>query len=200
MPTCSSCGSAFLDGEAHACVRPAARTASTFLPHFLATLTALVVAGGLAIGAFVVYTKATAAPPIAVNRAKLEPLYRSAKTIQAAIGVGLNVPRYAELLQGVATEVAIAGDRATTEKEKAIVTAYAAAVMTLHDAQTLWTKRNENSDGGGFVRIEGEAARLVEKYNVPTDKKYGIYGDEGIQAIWARAGEQINAATKLYFE
>jgi len=212
MPTCAACGTAFQDGEVHTCPRAAATASGgSFASMFLATLAALVVTGALAAVAFTVYAKVTAPQPLRVDRAKLAPLYRSARAAQASIGMGLNLPAYSQLLQALATEVAVAKDLASTEPEKAIVSAYTAALASLHDANVIWTDKIDSAQYDfipkGRVYVEGPIRAMVEKYKLPTQQHTGrngpwlsIGGDESVQLVWARAGEQIDAATKLYLE
>lgn len=165
-----------------------------FAGSLLAILTASAIGAIGAAG----YRQATRVLPAAVDRSKLEPLYRSARATQAGVGVGLNIGTYSTLLQSMATEATIASDRATTEKEKAIIASYVAALSSLNDAQTIW-ERKIDRNASGFIRIEDDVRELVSRYNLKIYED-GVYADEAMQAIWAKAGEQTDAATKLYYE
>lgn len=77
------------------------------------------------------------APP-AIELAKFDATYRTAKAISAAFSVGVNYERFSELLQAFATEVSIAADRAISPEEKKLVTDYRDLLALYADLSTIW--------------------------------------------------------------
>jgi len=151
-------------------------------------------------------------PPVkrpVIDQKKFEPLYRSAKTTQASLSVGLTYAKFGELQQVFATEVSIGQDKASTPKEVELVGLYRDALLTLQDSGVLW-KGKVSSAGYDFIPagrifLESEQRAVVEKYQIASKKHRGAggawdsVGEEAIQVLWAKAGEQLDVANKLYY-
>jgi hypothetical protein len=113
-------------------------------------------------------------------------------------------------MQSLATEISIAKDKASLPKEQQLVAAYTTALLTLHDSSTLWKEQIDDARysfiPAGQIFVEGSVEPIVAKYNLAktTHKGYGkpwqAISAHSIQAIWSKAGEQIDAANKLYYE
>lgn len=154
------------------------------------------------------------APPMvkrpAVDQKKMDPLYRAAKSIQASQTVGVNYQKFGELMQAFATEISIAKDRASSQKEQQLVTSYAAALVTLHDSGVLRKEQIDDSRynfiPAGRIFVEQSLAPIVAKYSLAkkTHKGYGrpweSISADSIQILWSKASEQIDAANKLFYE
>lgn len=133
---------------------------------------------------------------------KFEPLYRAAKTTQAATGVGVTYQRMGELLQTLAAEIAIAADKTETPEEGTIVSAYLEALATYKDSLSLWHAQIES-----YSTVTPELEPLIAKYKLKvtelTDggRPLGIsHFDPGsIQQVWEVGSKQVDKATRLYY-
>jgi hypothetical protein len=131
------------------------------------------------------------------RQAKFEPLYRSAKAMQAATGVGLSYQQLGELLQKFATEVAIAADNSETSEEKVLVAAYGEALMKYKDSHTVWNAQIQSES-----RVTDDVEPLVAKYKLPireVSAGFRFFENGAIQRIWEEASGAVNKATALYF-
>lgn len=126
-------------------------------------------------------------------QAKFEPMYRTAKTVQASTGVGVSYQQLGELLQKFATEVSIAADRSETPDERALVAANVAAFEAYKDSHAVW-----NSTIQSYSLVMPELQPMVSKYKIPVTN--GKFDDDAIQVIWAVASEHVNKATALYYQ
>lgn len=154
-------------------------------------------------------------PPAPVKRAvidqkKFEALYRSAKTVQASLAVGLTYAKFGELLQAFATEISIAKDKASTPKEAELVGMYRDALVTLQDSSLLWKNKLSSASydfiPAGRIFVEAELEPLIVKYQIPKRKERTSFSkgfdsipEASIQLVWAKAGEQLDMANKLYY-
>ena len=143
--------------------------------------------------------KPTVAPKPAIDQTKFEALYRSAKSLQGGMTVGVSYMKFGELLRGLATEISIAKDKATSSNEKELVGLYAEAFKTYQDSYTLWNRKKDHPD---YYWNDGETNSLVKKYNIPI-KSRGFGGvflaPEALKIIWDVAGKQLDKANKLYY-
>jgi hypothetical protein len=152
-------------------------------------------------------------PPVkqpVIDQKKFEPLYRSAKTVQASLDVGLTYAKLGDLLQAFATEISIAKDKASTPKETELVGMYRNALLTLQDSGLLWKHKLAGAGydwiPDGRIFVEAELLPVVEKYEIPTkhertsfSKGFTSIPEKSIQLVWAKAGEQLQTANKLYY-
>jgi len=152
-------------------------------------------------------------------RMVLEPVYRAAKTIEASVGVGVNLPKHQELIQALAAELNIAADKVTTDDERRVASLFAAVLEAYQHAGLLWTKSVESAryewyrDGEIAYSIgksppNPELARLVEFYKIPVrDGKIQYIGTAfqalpkaSIQIVWRVADSRLNEAVQAYSE
>jgi hypothetical protein len=134
-----------------------------------------------------------------IDQQKFESVYRSGKGIESAVGVGVNLLKYRELVQSFATEVSIASDRAATDKEKELVGAYAGALLAYKDAGAIWGKKLNTS----WLRPadDPEVMRIYQAYPISGDGKGSDFRftiDSAMQTIWQSAGALVAHANDLY--
>ena len=132
---------------------------------------------------------------VGLDRAKMEPLYRSAKAIESSVGVGVNYSKLSELLQNLNLELSIAKDKQLRPDERALVDAYAEAVPVYKDSLALWGLKIEK---GRILSSYGQAEELAQKYNIKHEATTTIDADLGMQIIWAKAGEAVAKGNAIY--
>jgi hypothetical protein len=141
-------------------------------------------------------------------QAKHEPLYRAAKSVEGAIAVGVTYQTFGELLQSLATEVLIAGDRANSDEEKALVAAYAELLTNYKDSSTIWKHQIESSKyewAKDQIVVGDELVPVAAKYKLPVTEltaygaKWKALPADSTQRVWVVAGEQATKATRLYY-
>ena len=108
-----------------------------------------------------------------VNQAKFQSLYRSAKSLIAALDTGVTYGEFSTLVKSFATEVSIGLDLASTDSERACVYSYEWALKSYQDSLDLWYKENR-------AAISSSQA------------------DEAIQARWRLARSYIKQAEQYY--
>lgn len=143
-----------------------------------------------------------------IDRAAYEPLYRAGKDIAGAREVGVALIRYRELLQNLATEIKVAEDKATSEQERAFVSAYKDALTAFRDAETMWRAKIDLAavSRGEPVRIilkgppENFFGPLVDKYKLRlfVDIDNTIAADEMQEAMWEAAEKSLAAGEAIY--
>lgn len=166
----------------------------------------------VALALVAVACKGEAPKPVPViDRAKFEPLYRAGKTIESASAVGLNLPKLNELIQGFATEVSIAKDKASAEKERVMVAKYEQALQAYQDCATLWQQKIVFSNWEGVpFRAPGResTSELVpivsrHKLNTATITKNGVQAEviteDGVSLILVSASKTLAEANKAYY-
>lgn len=145
---------------------------------------------------------------------KLEPVYRSAKTIQGATSVGVNFAKYGELLQASATEINVANDKLSTDEERRVANLFKAAFQAYQDAGTCWQRQLREASqeydkylyGGGVGYTLGkrepapEIKSLVETYHLAIHNGPGYQSvpKNSMQDIWVVADSKLGAAVDAY--
>lgn len=148
---------------------------------------------------------------------KLEPVYRSAKTIQSSIEVGVTYLKYGELLQAFATELSMASDKISTDEERRIGTLFAGVLQVYRDAGSLWKNQIENAqyedlfDGGVNYSLkglapDGELKRIVDLYKIPirngrikySGGSYQALPKNSMQIVWVSADKDLSDALGAY--
>jgi hypothetical protein len=148
---------------------------------------------------------------------KLEPVYRAGKTIQSSTGVGVTLIKYGELVQAFAAELNIAGDKLSTDDERAVAALFKSALLAYHDAGAIWQRSVENArfeetfPGGILYTLQkpppdSEIKRIVDTYNLPVlDAKvrylgtlYQFMPKSSVQMIWAAASAKLDEAVRGY--
>ena len=102
----------------------------------------------------------------------MEGAYRAAKAIEVSHRVGVNYRRFQELLQNLSTEVSIASDRATHEREKEITQKYLEAISMYRDSLSLWEMKIDAAGHPGLTLKEGylqlefySVSKFIGKYS-----------------------------------
>jgi hypothetical protein len=118
--------------------------------------------------------------PPAVDRHKLERLYRAARAAETATESGPTFEQLSGAVQGLATETVIARDQVTSPEERRLLDCYTKAVRILQDSVTLWSAERKAGGGDAVIAtrasaldapapaVTTEAVRLVERYKLPT--------------------------------
>jgi Short C-terminal domain len=159
--------------------------------------------------------------PKGIDKQKFDGVYRAAKSVKEATGVGVNFPRYSELVQTLATEVSIARDKASSPGEKALAERFARVAAAYRDAATLWQHKISDASttflygqimvaisrvGTGEMLEDPEMRRIVDTYKITTQTiSTGAGGGRAItinpvavQIPWIMADLRMAAAEKAY--
>ena len=130
-----------------------------------------------------------------IDQKKLEPVYRSAKAVEAGATAGVSYMQFRELLQPLQTELAIARDRVSNEAERGLVADYGKAADLYQDSAALWALKIEH---GPFLSDDGAATALATKHGLRRTEIGTIDADAGIRSIWAQAAVWTGAGTAVY--
>lgn len=106
-----------------------------------------------------------------MDKTKFDGVYRSAKAIQGSTSVGVNYIGFGKLLQDFATELSIAEDKATSEKEKELIKSFEEVLRLCQFSYKSWKQKME------YKQVEL---------------------DEVIQTYWQAAEKELGKATSLY--
>lgn len=146
------------------------------------------------------------APQPQVNQAKFEGLYRAGKTVDAAVGVSVTLPKFRELVQAFATELSIAKDRASVAEERRLVDLYADALNVYRDSLALWDaqidQHSKIADFNAGLLCYGDVQEIAARYGLPC-VEYGPDGmkvvpNESQQYLWSVAGVKLRKANASY--
>jgi hypothetical protein len=124
-------------------------------------------------------TPAPKSAPPALDASKFEPAYHAAKEIQSALAVGVNYSSFAPLVRELATQVSIAGDKASTTNELELLQTYWELVDRYKDSFSIWSTAveqhtgpnsfNANPSDRDLIVVEGTSiVDLVPKYSFKT--------------------------------
>jgi hypothetical protein len=146
------------------------------------------------------------------------PLYRAARTLDAALEVGVPYVEYGQLVQRLSTEVLVASDHAMADEEREMVKAYETALTAYKDSLSVWRAKIEappTVDGFHTSRLEGltegdfivtdEIAAILSRYNIGARQLYkdrpwkAVNWSSATRQIWERAGADAKKASLLYF-
>lgn len=118
-----------------------------------------------------------------VDQKDFESLYRSGKAIAGATGVGVNYPKFSELVQAFASEVSIGVDRANNKPEKAMIENYMKALEAYKDSLTVW--KHSVDSPSDEITVEGELVPIVSRYALQTQSKQteAFYHDSSIEGV-----------------
>ncbi len=159
--------------------------------------------------------------PKGIDKQKFDAVYRAAKAVKEATGVGVNFPRYSELVQALATEASIARDKASSPGEQALAQRFTMILAAYRDSVTLWQhKINDagtpflygqimvalSSVGTGEMLEDPEMRRIVDAYKITTQtQSAGAGGGRtitinpvSVQIPWIMADLRMAAAEKTY--
>lgn len=140
-----------------------------------------------------------------IDQAQFEGVYRAGQGMKGATVVGVTLIKYRELLQSFASEVAMAQDKAKTDREKAMVGSYTEALANYRDAATLWASKIERGSDTIDEAVLPGGAGFTAKYTVqtatpvPEHPEYRtVSADAAMQAVWWKAGQNIDLANAQY--
>lgn len=143
-------------------------------------------------------------PTPKIDEKKLEALYRSAKSIEGALTVGITYDKFGQLLQNLATEVSIAGDKIKTEQEKQLVNVYTEALTIFQDSLLVWRHQiqssRENLVPSNWILVLSELRPIVAKYNLRKERfSTGLEAipPDSLQLIWAAGTKKLREASAL---
>lgn len=144
-----------------------------------------------------------------INKNKFENVNRATKSIEGAIKVGVNYQKFSELLQNMATEIAITKDQIKTEEEKGLLNNYDSILEIYQESALVW----QNKIGCvaydwipvGQIYVEANLEPIVSKYNLTTEthtvpyigKKFKTISGDAIQIIWEKARIQIDSVNAI---
>lgn len=143
------------------------------------------------------------------DHAKFEPVYRAAKSIQAATSVGLNYQKTGELLQNFATEILIAKDKTESDGERLLVARYEEALPIFKHSLALWKEQIDSSKYEwlkGYLSCEGDVAVIADKYKLKKEekdlagvgKKLSVIPASSVQVLWLQADLKLQEGNKIY--
>jgi hypothetical protein len=129
-----------------------------------------------------------------------EPVYRVATELRAAQEVGMNRPRFGELLEKFATELTLARDKAEFPKEQRVIQGYAEVLQIYKDAASIWDvkisvpelKEHAKRWFATIGKMTGSNELIIQKSHFETAVIDGIplnfypEGSTGIDGIVAR--------------
>jgi hypothetical protein len=130
-----------------------------------------------------------------LDQAKLEHVYRSAKTIEASTGVGLTYAKLYELIQQFATELLIGRDKRPTPRELEMLNRYGEALNMYRDSLTLWRIK---IDGGSRYVGSADVDRVKDLYQLPVESTGTVDSERGLEIIWAKALEKLAQGDAIY--
>ena len=140
-----------------------------------------------------------------IDKNKFNDLNRSAKAIEGAVAVGVDHPKFADLLQNFSTEIAIVRDKVKSEKEAQLLAAYAGALDAYRDSAALWALElagDEADRAANVIQVPQDLVSSLSKYaipglNVPDANGLIVIENDSIQLLWALAKEKLNQAAIL---
>lgn len=142
-------------------------------------------------------------------------LHRSAKSVQGATVAGVTRERFAELNQGLATEIALVKDRQLSPLDKNLLAKYEEAFDAYRFSGEVWDKkvqRQLSREGGSrpvvavgsIVFKEMEAG--AERYELPIDQEQTETGvvvrvlpADAVDRVWHKAAAALAQATGLLY-
>jgi hypothetical protein len=133
--------------------------------------------------------------PIQINKAIFEPVYRTSKAIEGAVGSGVTRDEYRELLQACATEIGIAKDHDLTPNDTALLAKYDEALHMYQFAGTIWTSHIDYLQYSNLNKTELQTLETTYhiKINIATSAKGAM------QVLWKQAGEILADTTATYY-
>lgn len=135
-----------------------------------------------------------------VDQQKFDGVYRSGKSLEAALSVGVNYLRFGELVQAYATEVSIAQDKATNAAERDLVKLYAEALAGCQDSLLIWKLKLDQS-GNLNVNSRPELRRIADVYGIEgqgSREYFNFDPDQAIRTIWAVISSKLSNANAVY--
>jgi hypothetical protein len=151
-----------------------------------------------------------------IDQEKFDNLYRSFKTIEGAINVGVNYGKYGELLQSVSTEIVIVKDKIKNGNERKLFDYFNDVFLAYNDCFLIWKSKissgSKLSEKGRIV-VTTEIEPMVSKYALDAEpyevkiagitiKEYqgmqSISSNDSMQVIWKKASDLLKKANEIY--
>ena len=140
-----------------------------------------------------------------IDKNKFNDLNRSAKAIEGAVAVGVDLSKFGELLQNFSTEIAITRDKVKNEKETRLLALYGAALEAYRDSAALWAAEvagDEAQRMANMIAVPPDLASSLSRYgipglNIPDANGMVVVENDAIQLLWALAKEKLNEAAVL---
>lgn len=156
-----------------------------------------------------------AAAPVAVSTPIFEPVYRAAKALQGATVSGVTYIKFGELMQGLATEIGIAGDHKLNAVDKELLELYRAAFADYQASARIWKLKLGSSQEmwKGEIPVSFQEhpndslVAVANSYGLPVENRTVQYGQgryktipgNSVQVIWQHADVTLAKATTLYY-
>jgi hypothetical protein len=103
-----------------------------------------------------------------VNPAIIAETYRAGKNLEAALGLGVNQPKFADLVSAFAVAISVATDEVKTDSERRVLALYQEALQICQDALTMWQyKIEEGVEGPLFAHKGDPRLPILIKYRLP---------------------------------
>ena len=138
-----------------------------------------------------------------LDTTKFDGVNRASKKVEASMNIGISYQQFGELLQNLATEILIARDKISTDREKAILGRYSEALDIYKDSHLLWKyKIEDHAKGDVFalfdvIEVRPDMIPIISKYNLSekkyTDPVFSTISVESIKIIWIKALEKTNS-------
>lgn len=138
-----------------------------------------------------------------IDTTKFDGLNRAAKKIEASTSVGVSYQQMGELLQNLATELSVAKDKISSNKEKTIFGQYSDILDAYKDSHLLWKYKIEDHAGGkvwamdNIIKVDEyrlDLIPIISKYNISERKisNFSTISADSIKDIWRKAHEDLN--------
>jgi len=124
--------------------------------------------------------------------------YRAFKRIGGAIAVGVEKPRYDQLLQDASAELLIFRDLAMDGTDSAIVRSYGLALEKYKDAGLLWAVQISSPIYPSVIETVASRYHLPQLMEHTTETHFRSIAAGGIQLIWEQAATDVRAADSVF--
>jgi hypothetical protein len=143
----------------------------------------------------------TVACSTGVDPQKFAAVHRAGRAVAEHVTSGVSYAQYADLVGTYSTEVSLAADTATTDRERALVATHRAALTAYRDALTVWSQ-----DVQGTRTLHASSPdykRIADDYGVPgqgTGADFSFTTRDAREAAWTKAAALLTQATAQYSE
>lgn len=135
---------------------------------------------------------------------KFEPLHRAGRELREHVAGGVTLPVYREAIGKYATEVSLAAEKASGDREHEFVASHQKALEAFRDALTVWElkfKRRVPADTPATAADAPELPRLIDEYPITgkgSGATFAFSLDDAQQTIWTRATGSLAIADGIY--
>lgn len=131
--------------------------------------------------------------------------YNAMNAVQVATAAVVHYARFGELLRHFATEIALADEQASTERERAVLGHYKEVLAIYKDSLVIWSCYIEGLSAadsfgalGENVWIDGELWPIIVRYQLETHEqeayakhKYRTISFSSVQKLWGLAAAKM---------